>query len=88
MSESPDTRWTIYGRVKTGLDPRGVVQFHGLHFDRLHSLELANAFVDDAIARYGKGAVECVIVELRHGDDTPATRRVIRRVNDAQSWFE
>ena len=80
--------WTVYGRVKTGLDVTGVVQFQGLHLDRVLSLDEANTFVEDAITTYGEGAVECVIVLLQGGRDSYGTRRVMRRVNNARAWWE
>ena len=61
--------WTVYGRVKTGMTQQGVVEFKGLHLDRAPSLEQANAFVEAAIAEYKEGAVECVIVHLKDGED-------------------
>lgn len=80
--------WTVYGRAKTGLTKAGVVEMRGLHLDRAPSLQMANSFVEDAIKAYGLGAVECVIVELKNGDDKYGTRRVIRRVSNAKAWWE
>lgn len=80
--------WTVYGRVKSGLNVRGEVQFKGLHLDRAPSLEMANAFVEDAIKAHGEPCVECVIVELRHGEDKYGMRRIVRRVSNARAWFE
>ena len=86
----PDTedKWTVYGRVKTGLDAVGQVQMRGLHLDRAASLEQANAFVEAAIAQFKEPCVLCVIVFLKDGRDDPTTRRVVRRVSEAKAWFE
>lgn len=83
-----DDRWTVYGRVRDGLDGKGVVQFRGLHLDRATSLEMANSFVEDAIATYNEACVECVIVFLKNGREDYATRTVVRRVSNAKAWFE
>jgi hypothetical protein len=83
----PDT-WTVYGRVKTGLDAAGVVQMQGLHLDRAPTLEQANAFVEAAIAKHKEGAVECVIVHLKNSEDKYGTRRVLRRVSGGKAWWE
>lgn len=80
--------WTVYGRAKIGLTQQGAVKMIGLHLDRAPSLEMANSFVEDAIKAYGLGAVECVIVELKNGDDKFGTRRVVRRVSNAKAWWE
>lgn len=92
MSTLPDllspARWTVYGRVRDGLDGQGVVQFRGLHLDRAPSLEMANSFVEDAITEFNEACVECVIVELKYGDDKHGERRVIRRVSQAKAWWE
>jgi hypothetical protein len=87
MIES-ERRWTVYGRVKTGLDATGVVQFRGLHLDRAKSLDEANAFVEDALATHGPGRVECVIVVLKYGVDVHNERAVIRRLNNFNAWWE
>jgi hypothetical protein len=83
-----DRRWTVYGRVKTGLDAAGVVQMQGLHLDRATSIEEANAFVEAAIAKYGWACVECVIVELKHGVDVHNERAVVRRLANFNAWWE
>jgi hypothetical protein len=90
MDLSPDTEdtWTVYGRVTTGLSVRGEVEIKGLHLDRAPSLEQANAFVEDAIAKYKEPCVQCVIVHLKDGRDCYGSRRVIRRVSDGKAWFE
>jgi hypothetical protein len=80
--------WTVYGRAKTGLNVRGEVEFRGVHLDRAPSLEMANSFVEDAIAAHGEPCVECVIVQLRNGIDKYGTRRVVRRVSNAKAWWE
>ena len=81
-------RWTVYGRVKTGIDVAGQVIMRGLHLDRAPSLDMANSFVDEAIEKYGEACVECVIVELKTGVDTPSERRIVRRVSNFKSWWE
>ena len=86
--DQPQDAFTVYGRVKLGLDVVGQVTFHGLHLDRAPTLEQANAFVEDAIATYKEPCVTCVIVRLVGGRDSYGTRRVIRRVNDAKAWWE
>jgi hypothetical protein len=83
----PD-KWTVYGRVRDGLDGKGVVQMKGLHLDRAPSLEMANSFVEDAIATYNEACVECVIVHLKGGKDTYGTRRIVRRVSNGKAWWE
>jgi hypothetical protein len=89
MSEEIEgPRWYVYGRVKIGLDEVGQVIIRGLHLDRAPTLDMANSFVEDAIAKYGEACVECVVVVLAHGRDKPAERTVIRRLNDFKSWWE
>lgn len=80
--------YTVYGRVKTGVSVRGEVEIKGLHLDRAPSYEMANAFVDEAIATYKEPCVECVIVELKEGRDAYGSRLVIRRVSGGRAWFE
>jgi hypothetical protein len=80
--------FVVYGRVKTGLTQQGEVVMRGLHLDRAPSLEMANSFVEDAIAEYKEGSVECVIVQLIGGRDSYGSRRVIRRVSNGRAWFE
>lgn len=86
-SDHPDDVYTVYGRVKTGLDAAGVVQFAGLHLDRT-TLERANALVDDAIYINKEPCVEAVIVLLQRGEDKYGMRRVVRRVSNGKAWFE
>ena len=83
-----DDTYTVYGKVRTGVMERGEVEIKGLHLDRAPTLEMANSFIEDAIARYKEPAVEAVIVELKDGRDSYGTRRVVRRVNNARAWFE
>jgi hypothetical protein len=80
--------YTVYGRVKTGLTRWGEVEFKALSLERAPSLEMANSFVEDAIATYKEPCVECVIVELRGDRDSYGSRRVVRRLNDAKAWWE
>jgi len=83
-----EDRWTVYGRVRTGVTQRGEVEIRGLHLERAPSVEMANSFVEDAITQYKEPAVECVIVQLKDGRDSYGTRRVIRRVSDGKAWWE
>jgi hypothetical protein len=83
-----DDTWTVYGKVRTGVAKHGEVEIKGLHLDRAPTLEMANSFVEDAIAAYKEPAVECVIVHLKDGRDSYGTRRVIRRVSNARAWWE
>ena len=80
--------YTVYGRVKTGLEQWGEVKFHALSLERAPSYEMANAFVEEAIATYREPCVECVIVELKDGRDSYGSRLVIRRVSNAKAWWE
>jgi hypothetical protein len=88
MTPASEDRWTVYGRVTTGLDEIGRAKIQGLHLDRATSLQMANSFVEDAIARYKEPCVTAVIVKLMDGNDDPQTRRVVRRVSHGKAWFE
>ena len=79
--------FTVYGKVVTGLTQRGEVEVKGLHLERAPSLEMANSFVEDALAEY-KGGVTCVIVQLKDGRDSYGSRRIVRRVGEGRAWFE
>ena len=79
--------FTVYGKVVTGLSQRGEAEVKGLHLERAPSLEMANSFVEDALAEY-KGGVTCVIVQLIGGRDSYGSRRVIRRISGGRAWFE
>lgn len=86
-ADNPNTRWTVYGRVRTGVDAQGRVISRGFHADRLRSKEAAVHFVTDGVLQF-KGGLDAVVVRLANGEDKHGEREVIYRQGEGKAWWE
>lgn len=85
--DNQNTRWTVYGRVRTGVDLQGRVQTRGFHADRLTSRDAAVSFVMDGVMKYA-GGLDAVVVRLADGEDRHGQREVIYRQGEGKAWWE
>lgn len=85
--DNQNTRWTVYGRVRTGVDGKGRVTFRGFHADRLTSRDMAVSFVMEGVMKHG-GGLDCVVVRLANGEDKHGEREVVFRQGEGRAWWE
>jgi hypothetical protein len=87
IPDNSNTRWTVYGRVRTGVNAKGAVTFRGFHAEALPSKDMAVSFVMDGVMKYG-GGLDCVVVRLANGEDRHGEREVIYRQGQGKAWWE
>lgn len=87
MPVNPLTRWTVYGRLRTGVNLDGRVTTRGFHAEKLTSMEAAVHYVMSGFITHG-AALDAVVVELKYGEDKHEERTVIHRVGQGKAWWE